>query len=313
MPITREEAIKKGVLTLSELRDYDPEFLNRRREIAPDLEPVLVWNEGVITSRFEDNNYLFEVDEEGNVTFGRVYKREKPNVNVALIDSERGLVGINIQMRKAAGGLFAQPVMGFNLNRLTGTNRAETNEAAAIREALEENGITVVRSITSLGSVMPNQTSFISESTIFVIDCDSTRVSEALDFAEGIKKAIWLTTNELLARIDAGTFEDVRYDNGPLLWTTMKLFTRYPVRWFAAHRLTAENTQRAAERARQRGIPMAHIHWCHRRNHSLGECPEGFCYYEPDSELFFSGPFKQDPKSGLVKVGDYACPDCLYD
>lgn len=232
MTITREQAIAKGVLTKKEALEYDPDFINRRREAGEDLEPSFSIARGTINSRFEDNVYLIEVDDEGNLVYGRLYKREKPNVNVALIDSARKLVGINIQMRKAAGGLFAQPAMGFTLNRLTGTNQAETNEAAAIRESLEENGVTVVRRIIPLGVVMPNQTSFISETTVFVIDCNSSRVSDQLDFAEGIRKATWIDLHELLARIDAGTFEGVRYDNGPLLWTTMKLIARFPVLFY---------------------------------------------------------------------------------
>lgn len=230
--ITREQAIAKGVLTYEEALEYDRDFINRRREAGEDLEPTFDVEEGTVNSRFEDNVYLIEVDNEGNLVYGRLYKREKPNVNVALIDSARQLVGINIQMRKAAGSLFAQPAMGFNLNRLTGTNQVEANEAAAIRESLEENGITVVRRIIPLGVVMPNQTSFTSETTVFVIDCDSSRVSNQLDFAEGIREAIWIDLHELLTRIDVGTFEGVRYDNGPLLWTTMKLIARFPVLLF---------------------------------------------------------------------------------
>lgn len=313
MTITREEAIAKGVLTYKEALEYDPDFWKRRREAGEDLEPTFNVEEGTVNSRFEENPYLIEVDDHGNLTFGRLHKREKPNVNVALIDSKLGLIGINIQMRKAAGGLFAQPVMGFNLNRLTGTNQAENNQAAAIREALEENGITVVRTITPLGRVMVNQTSFTSDTTIFLIDCDSTTVSDQLDFAEGIRKAIWLTQEELLSRIKAGIIDDVRYDNGPLLWTMMKLFAHYPVDWFVKTERWALKQQQAAQRAIDRGIPMAHIHWCHRRSHSDGSCPEGFCYYQPDLKMHFSGPFEIDPASGLVRVGEYACPNCLYD
>ena len=228
MTITREEAIAKGALTYKEALDYDPNFFNQRRKAGADLEPTFNVEEGTVNSRFEDNEYLIEVDDNGNLSFGRIYKREKPTVNVALIDLERGLIGINIQARKAGGGLFAQPVMGFNLNRLTGTAKAETNEAAAIREALEENGVNVVNFIELLGTIMPNQTSFISETGVFVIGCDSSRVSEALDFAEGIKSAIWITVSELLSRINAGTHEGVNYNNGPLLWTMMKLFARKP-------------------------------------------------------------------------------------
>lgn len=229
MAITRKQAIAKGVLTYKEALEYDPEFINRRREAGVDLEPTFDVKKRTVNSRFEDNIYLIEVDDEGNLVYGRLYKREKSNVNVVLYDSARKLVGINIQMRKAAGGLFAQPVMGFNLNRLTGINQVEANEAAAIRESLEENGITVVRRIIPLGVVIPNQTSFTSETTVFMLDCNSSRVSDQLDFAEGIRTAIWIDLHELMTRIDAGTFEGVRYDNGPLLWTTMKLIARFPV------------------------------------------------------------------------------------
>lgn len=230
MAITKEEAIRKGVLTLQELLEYDPEFHERRRAQAPDLEPVFDTENGTVNSRFEDNIYLFEVDEEGNVLFGRLHKREKPNINAVLIDSERGLTGLNIQARRVAGGLFAQPVMGFNLKRVIGkaAEAAESDETAAVREALEENGITVVRSIELLGTVMPNPTSFTSETTLFVLDCDSERVIDQLDFAEGIRSAIWLSFHELLLRIYAGSYDGVRYDHGPLLWTYMRLFAAYP-------------------------------------------------------------------------------------
>ncbi len=228
MPITREEAARKGRLTLQETLEYDPEFFQRRKAQGENFEPVFDGNDGTVNSRFEQNVYYVEVDEEGNALFGRLYKVESPNVNVALIDSERGLIGLNIQVRRVAGGHFAQPAMGFNLNRLTGTNQAESNQAAAIRESLEENGVTVVRSIEPLGVVMVNPTSVISESTIFVLDCDSEAVTEQLDFAEGIRKAIWITPRELLARINAGTHGGIRYDHGPLLWTTMKLLASRP-------------------------------------------------------------------------------------
>ncbi len=317
--ITREEATSKGVLTLPELLEYDPGFFARRIKEAldkgqtPDLEAVWDPAAGTINSRFEDNIWLFDVSDVGIVTFGRLHKREKPNVNVALIDSERGLIGINIQMRKAAGGLFAQPVMGFNLNRLTGTNQVENNQAAAIREALEENGVTVVRSITSLGRVMVNQTSFSSDSTIFVIDADSTKVSDQLDFAEGIRSATWIGLEELFSRMNLGTHEGVRYDNGPLLWTTMKLLARFPLNWFIQRKKDADNNRAAAILAQQRGLTMAHTHWCFRRNHNLGSCPEGYCFYDPLENLVYETPPERDPESGLIKVGNYACFNCLYD
>ncbi len=234
MAITREEAISKGVLTLPELLDYDPEFLGRRRTQAPDLEPIFDTDKGTVNSRFEDNILLYEVDEDGNVLFGRLHKREKPNVNVALFDSKSRQIGINIQIRRGGGGLFAQPVMGFNLNRVIGKAAAEveSSEAAAIRESLEENGIYAIRSITPLGSIMPNQTSFTSETKIFAIDCDRLNVIDHLDIAEGIRAAIWIPIEELLRRINAGTHEGVRYDNGPLLWTMMRLIAWRPD-WFA--------------------------------------------------------------------------------
>jgi len=230
MTITREEAARKGVLTLSELMEYDPEFLTRRKAIAPDLEPMFDVDAGTVNSRFEDNVYLFEVDEEGTVLFGRLHKREKPAINAVLIDSVRGITGINIQARRAAGGLFAQPVMGFNLRKAIGkaTDAFESDEAAAIREALEENGITVVRSITPLGVVMPNPTSFTSEVKVFVLDCDSKRLSSQLDFAEGIRSAVWMNFGALLLRMKKGVHEGVRYDHGPLLWTYMRLFAEMP-------------------------------------------------------------------------------------
>ena len=230
MTITREEAARKGVLTLPELMDYDPEFLTRRKAQAPDLEPTFDVDAGTVNSRFEDNVYLFEVDEEGTVLFGRLHKREKPAINAALIDSQRGLTGINVQVRRGGGGLFAQPVMGFNLKKAIGkaTDASETDEAAAVREALEENGITVVRRITPLGVVMPNPTSFTSEVKVFVLDCDSTRVSDQLDFAEGIRSATWLSFQTLLVRMKKGVHEGVRYDHGPLLWTYMRLFAEMP-------------------------------------------------------------------------------------
>lgn len=228
MQITREQAIAKGVLTRQEVEIYDPEFLTRRASQGADLEPTFDVEEGTVNSRFEDNILLYEVDDDGVVLFGRLHKREKPNINAILIDSERRLVGINIQLRRAAGGLFAQPVMGFALRRLMGASTAamEADKADAIREALEENGVTVIRNVESLGTMMPNQTSFTSETTLFLLDCDSSIVTDQLDFAEGIRNAIWVTPEELWSRIEAEVFEGVRYNNGPLNWIMSRLTAR---------------------------------------------------------------------------------------
>ena len=106
---------------------------------------------------------------------------------------------------------------------------------AAKREAREENGIKSesVRSVELLGRVMVNQISFTSDTALLVMDCDSTNVASDLDVAEGIRSAFWITPGELLDRIKAGTYEDARYDNGPLLWTMMTLMAHKPYMFLA--------------------------------------------------------------------------------
>lgn len=240
---TRSSAMR-GWITPEEARRLDPEFFSRRQgqEWTHDAQ-----KEGYYAP-FGFSEYRIQVNAEGMPTFGRVCGGEAPNINAVAYFRKKDtwFVSVTYQVRPFADVaygqpaeepiVFAQPIMGFR-EQIVGKTAAQVFESAeqgATREALEEAGVTHIRSIKSIGQHWGNPTGPLVTPTdlldIEIVPNDNDfqpffpsgdtawgefpiqgyRVN-VTDTEERILKCEYIPMETLFNRIQAGVHQDVNY------------------------------------------------------------------------------------------------------
>lgn len=187
---------------------------------------------------WHDKLNYFEAPNQNNVVWD---KDEHGNFIIGCTIEERGFAdmpGSTIQEVIPADPpmLFFQPcVMGF-FNKVLGKDLGdklkpalETGEEASIRESLEEFGVTEIRSIESMGVVWPNATNTPTVTHLFDMWVDKDKIVQNPAGREwSIKDCVWLSIREVLARIAAGSHNEVNCRMGQANTTFFTWLCRHP-------------------------------------------------------------------------------------
>lgn len=212
-----------GWISVQEALRMDPDFFKKRGENSWTSDPENIR----ISSNFGFAEDRVQLKDDGTLDFDRVVYGEAPNINAVVWgkDADGNIkVGVTIQARPFADNpngtpadpplIFAQPcVMGF-LQRIVGEPLASAFEKAdqgALREAMEEAGVSTIKDIRYLGHHNPNPTFVATWSQLLEIEVDLQEVSEHTDRAELIYRAEYLSLEELFARIGSGVHRGINY------------------------------------------------------------------------------------------------------
>lgn len=123
---------------------------------------------------------------------------------------------------------FADKVFGKELGGQL-KSLLEIHEEDSIRESREEMGITEIRSIEPMGVVWPNATNTATVTVLYDIWVDMTKVIENPNGREwSIKNCIWLPVREVIARIAAGSHEELNCRMGQANTTFFTWLCRHP-------------------------------------------------------------------------------------
>lgn len=211
-------------ITARECEERWPGWLDRQGDAAwrlngqPLLDPVISRY-----GRFEVRVLL--IDGEPDHAKGIYGEGKNQNTMVWGVDQNgHRLYGCNEEVRPFADGpqdeksiqTFFQPVvMGFFDKLLGREGRSlrpvlESGNAAAIREAFEEMGITEIISLIDIGPIWPNPTNTSTVTHLYDMQVDLAQVVANPNGREWtIVNCLWLTAEEILRRISQGRYDDV--------------------------------------------------------------------------------------------------------
>jgi 8-oxo-dGTP pyrophosphatase MutT (NUDIX family) len=224
-----------GWITAKEALRRDPEFFRRRGDAS------WSWNEitSTLGSKWGAHEVRVAVHPDGTPDFDRVIYSEAPGMCAVLYGRDRDggyHIGIIEEARPFADNLdgtpadpplrFGQPAVMGVLDRIIGSGGASALESAedgAVREAMEEAGITGVLGVRRLGYQNPNAAICATWDHLLEIEVDLDQVGTTTGREARIHQAHYLPVREVLHRIALGDHDGVNYraavpGNAFLVW-----------------------------------------------------------------------------------------------
>lgn len=233
-----------ATIKMSEAEERSPGFRHNRATGIPwALSANFSSGDWEAKSRFGSVRNVVVCDPvTGKPLFERPEYREAPNINAVAYGFDRNnvlCIAILHEVRPHADNpldpadtrplTFGQVPMGF-LEKLTG-KKFEVGTAGAIREVAEETGASAVIRVTQPAYPFhnPNPTFVATWSELYFIEVDIDKIHKLkLDHGEMIYKAEYIPVNELIYRIQQGTYDGAIYRAATSLSILMVFFATYP-------------------------------------------------------------------------------------